>query len=589
MGHDIKWQFPVGPRHDQGRVDAALMGDGGKPEALIEAKAPGEPLDNHFDQLLRYAFRVAAPICVLTNGAEWRLYLPRADGDAPERMFARVDFTADDPADAAAVLFSYLGRRRLRSGAAARDAKQALEKVWGRTRARESLPGVWRQIREEPEPVLVDLVVARAEKACGYAPDIQDVVDLIRSAHPATPSTAPVVAGPATPPRYSGETAAPTAPPEPAPVVRKKGSPTKPPEPFYLFGEEVVLDRWSWRQLAEEIVRRVYRRHPGTFRATVLAAKTWEGASWPMASAGSPYNDDYKEVADGLYFPLARSSESHRRQIDHLLTVFGYDPARERTDWGVSAVGGGGGKKKGSPAAKPPEPFYLFGEEIKMDRWSWKGLSEAIARALHRRHPETFRQTVLAATRWEGTSQPMASEGTPHNTHYARVTGDFYFPVFSSAKWQRVQMDHLLTLFGYEPAEVRTDWGATEDEAVPGRRSSGPRRSSPRPRTLTDRTSGKEATTLNWQHVMEEIMKTLAAENPYRSEVWEGFSFTAAERYKNGRSPSIPGTGLYLGTNLNTAGIRERIAVMAESFGERGERWRVRLADGEEVAAGIRQ
>lgn len=57
-----------------GRADYALLGDDGKPVAIIEAKKLGEPVDHHVHQMLNYANAEGIPYAGLTDGNHWHLY-----------------------------------------------------------------------------------------------------------------------------------------------------------------------------------------------------------------------------------------------------------------------------------------------------------------------------------------------------------------------------------------------------------------------------------------------------------------------------------------------------------------------------------
>ena len=63
-----------------GRVDYCLRRPD-RPLVLIEVKRAGTDLDDHEEQLLRYAFAEGVPLAALSNGLVWWLYLPRAEGN----------------------------------------------------------------------------------------------------------------------------------------------------------------------------------------------------------------------------------------------------------------------------------------------------------------------------------------------------------------------------------------------------------------------------------------------------------------------------------------------------------------------------
>ena len=118
-----EWPYPGG----EGQVDYALFPEAGigelarsnvAPVVIIEAKGFPENLDNHMEQLNRYAWaepRMADGRVVLTNGVEWRLY--EAGGrkvDLSGRRPETVHIIKDDVLEAAAKLYGELGRHRWR-------------------------------------------------------------------------------------------------------------------------------------------------------------------------------------------------------------------------------------------------------------------------------------------------------------------------------------------------------------------------------------------------------------------------------------------------------------------------------------------
>ena len=89
--NEVEYEYQVSPLKGSGKVDIALMGKGGQCVGLVEAKSPRVNLDDYVMQLFRYdASNESGTVCVLTDGLEWRLYLPREKGSPEERQFARI-------------------------------------------------------------------------------------------------------------------------------------------------------------------------------------------------------------------------------------------------------------------------------------------------------------------------------------------------------------------------------------------------------------------------------------------------------------------------------------------------------------------
>jgi predicted type IV restriction endonuclease len=109
-------------------VDYALFLHG-TPALFVEAKALGVSLDDRKPllQTLNYANAAGVDWCVLTNGAEWRIYKVHAPVAAEEKLFltARLDDPTAGPGPIAATL-SLLSRDRMRA--------RAIDALWSEWR-----------------------------------------------------------------------------------------------------------------------------------------------------------------------------------------------------------------------------------------------------------------------------------------------------------------------------------------------------------------------------------------------------------------------------------------------------------------------
>jgi len=161
-----------------GRVDYAFMVDR-QPVILVEAKQPRESLENHAEQLLRYAFDKGVQLAVLTNGIEWWLYLPMEGGDWATRKFYSIDLTTQEIDDVCERFIEFLTKDNVISGRSLENAKQMRRSRERQTKIRATLPEVWHTIITEPNEILVDLLVEETERKCGFKPDESRVKDFI--------------------------------------------------------------------------------------------------------------------------------------------------------------------------------------------------------------------------------------------------------------------------------------------------------------------------------------------------------------------------------------------------------------------------
>lgn len=96
--------------------------------------------------------------------------------------------------------------------------------------------------------------------------------------------------------------------------------------------------------------------------------------------------------------------------------------------------------------------------------------------------------------------------------------------------------------------------------------------------------AGQETEIDSWQGAMAEIVGILARAHPGQGTVWAGFRFCGSEPYKHGRSPAIPGIGLFADTHGSSSYIRARCVEMLTTFGRNPAQWKVRLKDGTEIS-----
>ena len=106
------------PGNGRDAVDFALK-IGGKNRVFIEAKKWGTNLDNHVAQLCCYcnaAGKEGKPLlAALTNGSEWRLYLPPVKDHPELRRFLEFDITTDKPDEVEQNFEEFLARDRIKS------------------------------------------------------------------------------------------------------------------------------------------------------------------------------------------------------------------------------------------------------------------------------------------------------------------------------------------------------------------------------------------------------------------------------------------------------------------------------------------
>ena len=169
---EVRVEFSV----DAGRVDYALLRDGGSPLVFIEAKALGRVDIAGEEQVFGYAVNRGVPFLILTDGNLWDFYLSMAEGDPAERRFYRAELTRGERISEYVDVFEkHLRKSRVVSGKARQEAERRHESARERVKARKAIQGVWRKLLEGPDEMLRELLIEETERDCGTKPEADDV------------------------------------------------------------------------------------------------------------------------------------------------------------------------------------------------------------------------------------------------------------------------------------------------------------------------------------------------------------------------------------------------------------------------------
>ncbi len=161
-----------------GRVDYCLRVQE-RNFVLIEVKRAGTDLSEHQEQLLRYAFDEGVPLAALTDGLVWWLYLPTAGTTWEQRLFFRVNFREQRPAEAAVALFRFLNRNGVVSGEAQNEAKREFESQERDRRVQAALQDAWQRVLRDPESLVREELADAVEDISGHRPSHGTVADFL--------------------------------------------------------------------------------------------------------------------------------------------------------------------------------------------------------------------------------------------------------------------------------------------------------------------------------------------------------------------------------------------------------------------------
>lgn len=178
----LNWDAAADPRSikpeysaGHGRVDYALLCHG-RPQVFIEAKRR-HGLDVRAEgQLFRYAANNGIPLLVLTDGYHWDFYLSMADGLPEERRFHHLELSHEDGiSESIDFLKAHLQKDRVESGEARRNAEAWLDGKRERERACKAIPAAWSALLNEPDELLLELLIEKVLHTSGARPEPDDV------------------------------------------------------------------------------------------------------------------------------------------------------------------------------------------------------------------------------------------------------------------------------------------------------------------------------------------------------------------------------------------------------------------------------
>ena len=177
-GREITPEYGVGAR----RVDYSLQADGDN-EVFLEAKKPGEELENHQEQLLDYSFKEGVELAILTNSIFWWFYLPLKKGVWDDRKFYTIDILGQEIEDIVDKFDLLLSREHIASGKAVQHAESILESRQREERVKQALPEAWNSVIKEPHELLVEILIETVEEACDFKLENSEILRFMRFHH----------------------------------------------------------------------------------------------------------------------------------------------------------------------------------------------------------------------------------------------------------------------------------------------------------------------------------------------------------------------------------------------------------------------
>ena len=182
LGWDADDRREVRPEYSVGdsKVDYALFIDGTE-QVFVEVKKGGEPLEDHEEQLLQYAFQENIRLALLTNGTVWWFYLPRQSGNWEQRRFATISLDEWEKAEVVRVLADVLSKENVENGSALQYADDLHKEMQRQTEVSKQLLEAWNQLIDESDELIAARLQEKAGELYKHEPDENEVKEFLET------------------------------------------------------------------------------------------------------------------------------------------------------------------------------------------------------------------------------------------------------------------------------------------------------------------------------------------------------------------------------------------------------------------------
>ncbi len=257
---EVKPEYGV----DEKKVDYALRIQE-RNLVFIEVKEYGDALKNHEEQLVKYSFLEQVKLAILTNGVQWRFYLPMIAGSWTQRRFLTLDLSSNETGDAVLRFKELLTRNAIDSGDAFDTAETLFKNRQRKALLTKHLPNAWAELIRAPSTALIKLLAEKIEQVAGFKPDDADVIKFLVTAE------SPACAGGAAPARGKAN----TMPWEQMTATAKSVAADyadRKLDSFLLLGTTFRPNKWE--DLLVTVAGELYKRHQKTFRKYLSLSNT---------------------------------------------------------------------------------------------------------------------------------------------------------------------------------------------------------------------------------------------------------------------------------------------------------------------------
>lgn len=382
LGWDTKNTNQIVPECNLGKdnqqikkVDYALIPKNSDKRVYIEVKKQGISLDKYVGQLMNYAGLGNPTICMLTNGIDWWLYLPREEGYPKDRKFSELNIKKNDIENLIKEFETYLSYDSLSDiDKVEQRAKQALEAKRNSDSLRNALPEIWQELLNNPTSKLIEVIIEYVNTSTGLIPT-DDQVRCFLSAQTSKSTD------------LSQKIKINTV----ASDKEKKSAIKAPKIPIMIeiLGNQLSVN--TSRQIWISVVEELYSRNPPKFRSIIGKP---HGKKIYIKAGNAGLKKPYRIGKTSYWIELWGSTDTLIKRSKYLLRLLGFNE-NDLTILYSHDIQKDQKILKSTKKVKSsnqPDAFTLFGATHSVK--TWRDVFEGVANELYKRHTDNFAQVV---------------------------------------------------------------------------------------------------------------------------------------------------------------------------------------------------
>ncbi len=357
------------------KVDYALIPKNSDKRVYIEVKKQGISLDKYVGQLMNYAGLGNPTICMLTNGIDWWLYLPREEGYPKDRKFSELNIKKNDIENLIKEFETYLSYDSLSDiDKVEQRAKQALEANRNSDSLRNALPEIWQELLNNPTSKLIEVIIEYVNTSTGLIPT-DDQVRCFLSAQTSKSTDLSQKININTVARDKEKKSAIKAP--------------KTPIMIEILGKQLSVN--TSRQIWISVVEELYSLNSQKFRSIIGKP---HGKNIYIKAGNAGLKKPYRIGKTSYWIELWGSTDTLIKRSKYLLRLLGFNENDLTILYSYDIQKNQNIQKstKKVKSSNQPDAFTLFG--VTRSVKTWRDVFEGVASELYKRHTNNFAQVV---------------------------------------------------------------------------------------------------------------------------------------------------------------------------------------------------